>query len=295
MMREGESVVLINEDAETQCDTAGTPYVTSANTNHEWRVYMNSQTGLDELVDTVEALKGEMEKEFEEIYELISGVSDNLNVLSGVVIDNEEVTAAALNDLNRRIKKLSGSTSGEIEALSASVINNMNNISVLSGVVIDNEEVTAAALNNLNKRIKNLSGVVEDMQEEQGGLQEEIDAIEGAVGLNPDGSYSAKTGTNYLDDAESVEGEIDALDKALKEVADEVEELKEKSIEALNDSIIIETTGNTTYVGVQLDENDKHIVIGDGTDMDGDGEVETGLWFNGEFKDTDEEDEDLYD
>ena len=227
MMREGESVVLINEDAETQCDTAGTPYVTSANTNHEWRVYMNPQTGLDELVDTVEALKGEMEKEFEEIYELISGVSDNLNVLSGVVIDNEEVTAAALN--------------------------------------------------NLNKRIKNLSGVVEDMQEEQGGLQEEIDAIEKAVGLNEDGSHKQPEGA-HTSACTTVEDEIKALDDALVEVENEIEELKSKSIEPLDASIIIEATGDTTYVGVRVDNERIRI-------------DNTGLYFDGDFG-TGEEDED---
>ena len=279
MMREGESVVIVGEDAETQCVTGDTVYVTSANTNHEWRVYMNPQTGLDELVDVAEALKDEMNKEFKEIYELISGVSDNLNVLSGVVIDNEEVTAAALNDLNRRIKELSGSTSGEIEALSASVINNVNNISVLSGVVIDNEEVTAAALNDLNKRLKNLSGVVEDMQEEQGGLQEEIDAIEEAVGLNEDGSHKQPQGA-HTSACTTVEDEIKALDDVLVEVENEIEELKSKSIEPLDASIIVEATGDTTYVGVQLDENDKHFKLG-----------ESGIWFDGDFG-TGEEDED---
>jgi hypothetical protein len=135
------------------------------------------------------------------------------------------------------------------------------------------------------------------MKDEQGGMQEEIDNIEKGVGLKEDGSYSAKTGTNYLDDAESVEGEIGILDEVVKEISDEVEELKNKTIEPLDDSIIVEAeaSGYTTYIGVQIDENDKHIVIGDGTDMDGDGEIETGLWFNGEFKLDEEDDEDFYD
>ena len=87
LMKEGESVVLLYEDFETGCDTAATPYVTSANTNHEWRVYVNEQTGLDELIDTVEAIKDEMSKEFKEIHELISGLTERVDILSGFVGD----------------------------------------------------------------------------------------------------------------------------------------------------------------------------------------------------------------
>jgi hypothetical protein len=66
----------------------------------------------------------------------------------------------------------------------------------------------------------------------------------------------------------------------------EIEELQKRTIEPLDESIVVEVevSGYTTYIGVQIDENDKHIVIGDGTDMDGDGETETGLWLNGDFK-----------
>ena len=49
--------------------------------------------------------------------------------------------------------------------------------------------------------------------------EEELNTVEGAVGLAADGSYIKKSGTNYLDDATSVEGEIDAIDKALKAIS----------------------------------------------------------------------------
>lgn len=55
-------------------------------------------------------------------------------------------------------------------------------------------------------------------------LQEEIDRAEDAVGLDEDGNYIPKSGTTYLDDAETVEGEIDALDNGL---AQEVKDRKE--------------------------------------------------------------------
>lgn len=49
--------------------------------------------------------------------------------------------------------------------------------------------------------------------------EEELNTVEEAVGLAADGSYIKKSGTNYLDDATSVEGEIDAIDKALKAIS----------------------------------------------------------------------------
>ena len=62
-------------------------------------------------------------------------------------------------------------------------------------------------------------------------LQAEMDAIEEAVGLDEDGNYIPKSGTTYLDDAESVEEEIDALDEGL---AQEVEDRKEADEEIHN-------------------------------------------------------------
>ena len=50
------------------------------------------------------------------------------------------------------------------------------------------------------------------------GAVAEVDKIEKAVGLADDGSYIVKTGTTYLDSAQTVEGEIDALDEALNNV-----------------------------------------------------------------------------
>ena len=54
-------------------------------------------------------------------------------------------------------------------------------------------------------------------------LQEEIDRTEEGVGLDEDGNYIPKSGTTYLDDAESVEGEIDALDKGLDSAQKEID------------------------------------------------------------------------
>ena len=55
-----------------------------------------------------------------------------------------------------------------------------------------------------------------------GGAVAEVDRIEAAVGLNEDGTYSGKTGTNYLDTATTVEGEINILDNKLGELSGHV-------------------------------------------------------------------------
>lgn len=287
LMREGESVVLLYEDFETGCDTAATPYVTSANTNHEWRVYVNPQTGLDELIDTVEAIKDEMKKEFKEIHELISGLTERVDILSGFVGDmygemqsgfsSAFTTIADLQEELDRVEsgcgldnegyfivpRESGLTSGSTSLRDA--------IGILDDVILEDEEIVAASLNDLNRRMINLSGVVEEMKDQQDQMQEEIDNIENGVGLDEDGNHIPNDG-NYTSSAETIEEEISALDDALKEVSDEVEELKKKTIEPLDNSIVVEVSGYTTYVGVQLDPEDEHIKLGD-----------NGLWFDGDF------------
>ena len=287
LMREGESVVLLYEDFETGCDTAATPYVTSANTNHEWRVFVNPQTGLDELIDTVEAIKREMDKEFKEIHELISGLTENVNNLSGFVgdmydemqsgfssaftaisdlqdeLDVVEASVGLSGDGSFVVIRESGITSGATTIAEA--------IGILDDVILEDEEIVAASLNDLNRRMINLSGVVEEMKDQQDQTQEEIDNIENGVGLDEDGNHIPND-CNYTSSAETVEEEISALDDALKEVSDEVEELKKKTIEPLDASIVVEVSGYTTYVGVQLDPEDEHIKLGD-----------NGLWFDGDF------------
>lgn len=298
MMREGESVVLINEDAETQCDTAGTPYVTSANTNHEWRVYMNPQTGLDELIDVAEAIKDEMNKEFKEIWEYLSGLTDDVNNLSGFVSDMyDEMQSGfssaftAISDLQDELDVVEASVglSGDgtfivirESGLTSGATTIAEAIGALDDTILEDEEVIAAAFNDVNDRINNLSGVVKEMKDEQDAMQKEIDNIEKGVGLDEDGNHIPNDG-NYTSSAETVEEEISALDDALKEVSDEVEELKKKTIEPLDNSIVVEVSGYTTYVGVKLPD-DGMIKVD-----------EEGLYFDGEFKESDDDDEDFYD
>ena len=69
------------------------------------------------------------------------------------------------------------------------------------------------------------------------GAVAEVDKIEEAVGLTSGGTYITKTGTHYLDSARTVEGEIDALDKALNGVQAQINEMDAASV--ANDNKIV--------------------------------------------------------
>ena len=280
LMREGESVVLLYEDYDTGCDTAATQYVTSANTNHEWRIYVNSQTGLDELIDFAEALKKEMGEEFKKIWEAISGLTEDLDSLSGFVGDMYDEMQSGFTSAFTEIENLqqeldlvesgcgfdadgnfivpseSGLTSGSTSLREA--------IEILDDATIQNIE-----------DIQTLSGVVEDSVEK-------IENIISGVGLDIDGTHIPSEGF-YTSGASSIEGEIVALDDMMQYAIEEIEKLKNKTIEPIDPSIIVEVSGDTTYIGVNIDPEDKHVKIG-----------EDGIFFDGDFKLSDDDDEDFY-
>lgn len=276
MMREGESVVIIGEDAESPCATGETPYVTSANTNHEWRVYVNKQTGLDELIDTLEALKKEIWQEMKEIREAISGLTDDLNTLSGFVGDMYDEMQSGFTSAFTEIENLQE----ELDRVEDSVglDNDGNYIAPDSGLTSGSSSVMEAimildeAVLENREDIQTLSGVVEDIAEHVESLQEEVDNIEDAVGLSSAGTYEMKTDTHYLNSATTVEGEIATLDEVAFSAMTEIGELQKRNIQPRDPSIVVEVSGYTTYIGVGLDPDDEHLYIG-----------ENGIWFDGNF------------
>lgn len=239
LMREGESVVLLNEDFETGCDTAATPYVTSANTNHEWRIYVNEQTGLDELRDVASEIVDEFGRELETIREAISSITENITNLSGFVGDMYDemqsgFTSAftAIDDLQRQIdEEVSARTEGD---------------ELLTQLIEEEASARTIADEYLQEQIDTLSEALSAETAERIAADEELwDAL------------SAETAERIAAD---------------EELQSEIEELKKKTIEPLNESIVVEVSGYTTYVGVQLDPEDEHLKLGD-----------NGLWFDGDF------------
>lgn len=145
--------------------------------------------------DTVNEAFGKIQKQNYDNEAVIAGAMNHFNEIllgfSGIIIDDEYVTAAALNDLDSRLDVVEESTTGvsglseDVQALSASVedfeeiaaaaFNDLNDriealsassvdpsivqkVETLSSHVETNEFVTAAALNDLNARIIELSG-----------------------------------------------------------------------------------------------------------------------------------------
>ena len=288
IMREGESIVLLFEDAENICDTAATPYVTSANRNHEWRVFTDEATGLDELVDVVgDAIDKEVSRRFKEIYEAISGLTDDLMELSGVVIDTRDEMASgftsaftAIDDAQEEIDRIEAGVGLDEDGNYIQPVDNYytsSSTSVADAIAILDQalyEGTAGleeAVEELNEKVDELSGVTEEVIDALVDLQAEVDRAEDAIGLNEDGTHKPSEGV-YTSSAETIEGEILALDAALAEVAEDVEELKALNVAPLDASIIVEKDGTNTLVGVNIDPDDKHIKLGG-----------NGIWFDGDF------------
>ena len=94
----------------------------------------------------------------------------------------------------------------------------------------------ATSLNNADVKLDTALKAVADSAN---SAQTEIDAIETAVGLDANGNHIASTG-NYTSNAESIEGEIVALDTQVKANAD--------AIDALEDAFVSGATMNGTGV-----------------------------------------------
>ena len=155
----------------------------------------------------------------------ISAVSIDLTVLSGVVEDNELVTAEALISLNNRIDAIEGDSGltalsasvvdnkNNVTALSASVVDNKNNISALSASVINNKEAISAATISLNE----LSAKVEDdeyvIAQAFNNLNGRVDELESNSGLT---ALSASVVDNK-DAISAITGDINVLSAIIED------------------------------------------------------------------------------
>lgn len=85
----------------------------------------------------------------------LSETSENAisnSAVTRALVENEEVTAAALNELNERVKEISENGSGE----TATKVELQTAVESLTNTILENEEVTAAALNDLNTRLNEI-------------------------------------------------------------------------------------------------------------------------------------------
>lgn len=79
-------------------------------------------------------------------------IRNELSNLTNEMIANEEVVAAALNDLDVRVKEVSANVSGE----TATKVELQDAVISLTNTILENEEITATALNDLNTRLNEI-------------------------------------------------------------------------------------------------------------------------------------------
>lgn len=91
--------------------------------------------------------------------------------ITKVILDNEEVVAAALNDLNDRIDSFSIDVDTELDSASTNPVQNQ----VITNVILNNEEATSAALNDLNGRINDANSRINTISETIDDLRITID------------------------------------------------------------------------------------------------------------------------
>ena len=152
---------------------------------------------LNDLNDRVGSLSGLVsEIDIEPLSANVVTNVQNISILSGVVEENELVTAAALNDLNNKINMISANTSGDY---------------ITREEFEDHEEVAAAAFNDLNSRIIDLSG---DTDEKINNINSQFTTLSGMVlelsgnsgagaitSVTIDGSGNVVTNATYINSA----------------------------------------------------------------------------------------------
>lgn len=100
----------------------------------------------------IQSLKGSDITVDTELSETSANAVSN-SAVTRAIVANEEVTAAALNELNERVNAISENVSGE----TATKVELQSAVESLTNTILENEEVTAAALNELNARLESIS------------------------------------------------------------------------------------------------------------------------------------------
>lgn len=122
------------------------------------RTAVMSQWAVTHALEEVEnnALSPEKIEELTKDLASKAELNEAINTLTEAVVENEEVTAAALNDLDKRVKE--AATKGDIQTINEAFANYPTKTEIteslesLTTEIVTNEEVTAAALNDLNDK-----------------------------------------------------------------------------------------------------------------------------------------------
>lgn len=108
-------------------------------------------TTVSEKVDRLESSIAETYATKEELESASATINETIDNLTNEILNNEEVTATALIDLDTRINEISENVSGE----TATKEELQQSVDSLTAIITDNEEVVAAALTDLNSQMEN--------------------------------------------------------------------------------------------------------------------------------------------
>lgn len=205
---------------------------------------------------TYELVAVDVSKFLEET-EFKSGVTATDHIVHGVVDPQSE----AFLTVGANGFKLSG-VQDAIDAAKASATTKVvegtdagNNMTIVPTTGADGSVTYTVNLTDVASKT-GLDNEISARTDADTAIQNELDAVETAVGLASDGTYVEKTGTNYLDSATTVEGEISALDTALKAVSDKVTAMSVTEGSSTEDWVSLTVTGTGTEGQTAITIND---------------------------------------
>ena len=132
------------------------------------------------------------------------------------------------------------------------VSDNVNGGNVkLDGYVDTVKDGNPTATDTVNQAISKLFNLITDGGANAAVIKNELDNAEKAIGLNEDGTHKASTG-HYTNGADTIEGEIVALDTQVKTNADTIAANK---VVAGNGIIVADATETGTTVSAKINED----------------------------------------
>ena len=145
-------------------------------------------------------------------YSASASIKEAIEGLDGAIDTNETAIAAAQSDADAAQADIGRmNTALGLSATGTYVAHSGTNF-------IDSATTAKGARESLDSQIKTNADDIAALSGGSGlsGIQSEVDDTQAGVGLATDGSYVSRSGTNYIDSASSVVGEITLLDSQIK-------------------------------------------------------------------------------
>ena len=149
-------------------------------TSHQDISHLATKVELNSLDERVTALEEEEGGSSVTVDTELSETSENAvsnAAVTRAMVENEEVTAAALNELNERVNAISENVSGE----TATKVELQTAVESLTNTILENEEITAAALNDLDERVKEVSANVSGETATKVELQTAVESLTNTI------------------------------------------------------------------------------------------------------------------